>query len=83
MFIETQYYFIRFIRIKRSKKEFNFQLTVVTLTLEIGQNVQLSVEKVLKPERELVLIQPQLMEVQIVLGKRLRHDPVTKMTVQV
>ena len=83
MFIETQYYFIRFIKINRIKKEFNFQLTVVTLTLEIGQNVQLSVEKVLKPERELVLIQPQLMEVQIVLGKRLRHDPVTKMTVQV
>ena len=59
------------------------QLMAVTLNLEIGRNVQLLVEKVLKQEQELVQIQPQLTVEQIVLGNQLRHDLVNLLTAQV
>ena len=53
------------------------------MTLEIGLNVQLPVEKALKYEQELALTLLRLMVVQIVLGKLLRLDLAMKMTVQV
>ena len=53
------------------------------MTLESGLNVQLSVEEEFKPEQELVLSLLQPMEVQIVLGKRLRVNLATRTTVQV
>ena len=53
------------------------------VTLEIGQNVQFSVEMVLKPKQELALTLLQPMVVQIVLGNRLRLNLAKIMTVQV
>ena len=50
---------------------------------ETGQNVQLNVEKELKPEPELVLTQLQLMKVLIVLGRRLKLGLATCNLVQV
>ena len=48
------------------------------MTLESGLNVQLSVKEEFKPEQELVLSLLQPMEVQIVLGKRLRANLATR-----
>ena len=48
------------------------------MTLESGLNVQLSVKEEFKPEQELVLSLLQPMEVQIVLGKRLRVNLATR-----
>ena len=48
------------------------------MTLESGLNVQLAVKEEFKPEQELVLSLPRPMEVQIVLGKRLRVNHATR-----
>ena len=48
------------------------------MTLESGLHVQVAVKEEFKPEQELVLSLLQPMEVQIVLGKRLRVNLATR-----
>ena len=66
-----------------SLEYYEFQLMGDLLTLESGQNVQLTVERAIKPEREPALTLLQPMVVQIVLGKRLRLKRAIMLTVQV
>jgi hypothetical protein len=53
------------------------------LNLDTGQNALYFVDKELKTEQGLAPILLQLMVVQIVSGKRIRHEAVYKMTAQV
>ena len=53
------------------------QLTEGGVVTELGQNVRLNVEEEHKPDPGLALTQLQLMEEQIVLGKRLKPRIVT------
>ena len=59
------------------------QLTEGGVITEPGQNVLLNVEQEHKPEPGLVQTQPQLMEVQVVMGRRLKLKTVTITSAQV